>query len=71
MRLHFWGAPESPARRLWDIADKCDGMNGRTLCRLPALGLAMYTDRDPCPIEEALVALEKAVDDQGARRLGS
>ena len=38
MRLHFWDAPKSPARRLWDIVEKCGNMSGRTLRQLPALG---------------------------------
>ncbi len=48
------------------------GLSGRTLQRLPTLSLAMYARQDPCPIDEAFVALYKAVpvarQSQGQRR---
>lgn len=39
-------------------------LSGRTLCRLPVLALAMHIKRDPCTIDEALVALSKAVEEE-------
>lgn len=42
------------------------GLSGRTLRRLPALALALYTESDPCSMDEALYALSRAVDDEFA-----
>lgn len=39
-------------------------LSGRTLCRLPVLALAMHIRKDPCSIDEALVALSKAVEEE-------
>ncbi|MCJ1376729.1 hypothetical protein MMC20_007974 [Loxospora ochrophaea] len=63
MQLHFWLELASPARKLWDIAERSKGLSGRALRRLPILSLAMHTMKDPCPIEEALDALSQAVED--------
>ena len=38
-------------------------LSARSLRRLPAVSLAMYTRQDPCPIDEALRALAQAVDE--------
>lgn len=43
---------------------KKQNLSGRTLCRLPVLALAMHVRRDPCTIDEALVALSKAVEEE-------
>ena len=45
---------------------RVEGLSARTLRRLPALALALYTDRDPCSMDEALTALSQAVDDEFA-----
>lgn len=39
-------------------------LSGRTLHRLPMLSLATYAKQDPCPMDEALEALSRAVDDE-------
>ncbi|KAF2090825.1 AAA-domain-containing protein, partial [Saccharata proteae CBS 121410] len=61
MNVHLWDQPNSPAMRLWNIAQKCESMSGRSLRRLPALALAMHTFSDPCSIYEALEALSVEV----------
>ena len=40
-------------------------LSGRVLRRLPLQALAMYANDDPCTMEMALVALERAVMAQG------
>lgn len=40
------------------------GLSGRTLRRLPAVALALYTESDPCSLDDALAALSRAVDDE-------
>ncbi|KAF2764477.1 P-loop containing nucleoside triphosphate hydrolase protein [Teratosphaeria nubilosa] len=52
---------DSPARRLWALAQKCHGFSGRTLRRLPILGLAMYTWGGSVSLNDAVSALEAAV----------
>ncbi|KAI9739754.1 MAG: hypothetical protein M1834_006474 [Cirrosporium novae-zelandiae] len=37
-------------------------LSARTLRRLPALGIAMYSDKETCDLSEAIDALSKAVD---------
>lgn len=54
-----------------DIVLADQGLSGRTLRRLPALAIAMYTTSDPCPIEEALAALSRAVEDERNSRVRS
>ncbi|KAA6412170.1 MAG: pachytene checkpoint component Pch2 [Lasallia pustulata] len=73
MQLQYWRDqnPDSVARKLWAIAEKSDDISARTLRRLPALALAMYTNSDPCPIDEALTALSRAVEDERSSRLGA
>jgi pachytene checkpoint protein 2 len=41
VRLGFVDKPESAGFRVWVLAQKCHGLSGRTLRRLPVLGLAM------------------------------
>ena len=43
MRVRLIDSPQSPGRRVWAIAEQCQGLSGRTLRRLPILALAMYT----------------------------
>ncbi|KAI4125609.1 MAG: hypothetical protein LQ347_005312 [Umbilicaria vellea] len=79
MQLYYFRDrnPNAVPRMLWDIAEKSDvvlddqGLSGRTLRRLPALAIAMYTTSDPCPIEEALAALSRAVEDERNSRMRS
>ena len=61
-RLH--SQPDSPSSRVWALARKCEGFSGRTLRRLPILGLAMYTGVGNCSINEAVAALEAAVNQE-------
>lgn len=52
----------SPSCRVWTLAQKCRGFSGRTLRRLPILGMAMYTWGSDCSLHDALLALEAAID---------
>ena len=56
----------SPGQRIWLLAQKCQGLHlsGRTLRRLPVLGLAMYTWGGEVGLEEAVEALERAVEEE-------
>ncbi|KAM0722028.1 hypothetical protein Q7P37_002954 [Cladosporium fusiforme] len=56
----------SPGQRIWALAQKCQGLrlSGRTLRRLPVLGLAMYTWGGKVGMAEAVGALEKAVEEE-------
>ena len=56
--------PQSPAERVWALAQTCEGFSGRTLRRLPILGLAMYTWGGDCSLGTAVSALEKAVEQE-------
>lgn len=58
--------PLSPGQRIWELARKCEGLclSGRTLRRLPMLGLAMYTWGGHIRMNEAIGALEKAVGEE-------
>ncbi|KAK7542455.1 pachytene checkpoint protein 2 [Phyllosticta citribraziliensis] len=53
----------SPAIRLWKISERCEGMSGRALRRLPANALAMYTYSNPVELGALLDALERAMMD--------
>lgn len=56
----------SPGQRIWLLAQKCQTLrlSGRTLRRLPVLGLAMYTWGGEVRLEEAVGALERAVEEE-------
>lgn len=60
--------PSSTGQRIWQLAQKCQGLSlsGRTLRRLPVLGLAMYTWGGEVGMHEAVGALEKAVAEEVA-----
>ena len=64
MQLKFANHASSPACRVWDLALKCQGFSGRTLRRLPILGLAMYTWGGNCSLQDAVSALEAAIDQE-------
>ncbi|KAI5308086.1 hypothetical protein KEM55_006618, partial [Ascosphaera atra] len=64
MLLWYQIFPESVPKKLADIARKSEGLSGRTLRRLPALALVLYTSRTVCSIGQALEALEKAVEEE-------
>jgi len=63
MKVRLINAPESPGR-VWVIAQKCRGFSGRTLRRLPILGLAMYTWGGTCSLDDAVTALGAAVEQE-------
>lgn len=58
----------SLGQRIWLLAQKCQGLHlsGRTLRRLPVLGLAMYTWGGEIRLEEAVGVLERAVEEEVA-----
>lgn len=56
-------ALSSPAIRLWRISERCEGMSGRALRRMPANALAMYTYFNPVELGALLDALERTVMD--------
>jgi SpoVK/Ycf46/Vps4 family AAA+-type ATPase len=57
------GKKNLEAWKLWEIAEKCNGLSGRTLRRLPLLAVTMWTYCNPCPINDALEALSLVVDE--------
>lgn len=56
--------PQSPGFRVWALSKRCRGLSGRTLRRLPILGLAMYTWGGRLSLDDAVEALEKAVEQE-------
>jgi pachytene checkpoint protein 2 len=64
LQVKFLHQASSPAYRVWDLAKRCHGLSGRTLRRLPILGLAMYTWGGRVGVDEAVTALEKAVEQE-------
>lgn len=64
MMVEYYDQPEASCRRLWDLARKCVGFSGRTLRRLPILGLAMFTWGGNCSVDSAITALDNAVDQE-------
>lgn len=58
--------PSSLGQRIWILAQKCQDLqfSGRTLRRLPVLGLAMYTWGGRVDMSEAVGALERAVEEE-------
>lgn len=58
--------PLSPGQRIWELAQKCERLclSGRTLRRLPMLGLAMHTWGGHIWMNGAIGALEKAVGEE-------
>jgi hypothetical protein len=67
VNVHLWDQPEAPGSKLWAIAQKCQGLSGRALRRLPFLALAMYTYREECSVGEGLEALQLAVSEEVGR----
>lgn len=53
-----------PGWRVLELSKKCEGFSGRTLRRLPILGLAMYTWGGNCSLSDAVSALEAAIDEE-------
>jgi GTPase SAR1 family protein len=67
VNVHLWDQPEAPGSKVWVIAQKCRGLSGRTLRRLPFLALAMYTYREECSVSEGLEALQLAIAEEAKR----
>ncbi|KAK1823139.1 hypothetical protein LTR12_002442 [Friedmanniomyces endolithicus] len=68
VQIHLMDPSQShtPGHRVWALASqKCAGFSGRTLRRLPILGLAMYTwGGESVTLDEAVAALEAAVEQE-------
>ncbi|KAK5124835.1 hypothetical protein LTR16_003448, partial [Cryomyces antarcticus] len=64
MNIHLWNQPHSPARKLWHLAQRSEGVSGRTLRRLPFLALALHTYSETCDLNEALAALDLAINEE-------
>ena len=62
--MHWTTRPQSPGSRVWDLSQKCHGLSGRTLRRLPILGLAMHTWGGNVSLNDAVSALEAAVEQE-------
>ena len=52
---------DSPASLLEKMAIRCKGLSGRALAALPQDSLSLYSNTYPCPILDALAALEKGI----------
>ncbi|KAK4561007.1 hypothetical protein LTR86_004962 [Recurvomyces mirabilis] len=63
-QLYHLSNVQSAGARVWSIAQQCQGFSGRTLRRLPILGLAMYTWGGQISLQDAISALEAAVDQE-------
>ena len=61
--LRFGKSSSHPAIRLWRIAQRCVGLSARTIERLPMMSLVQRSHEDlwPCPLNEALDALERSI----------
>ena len=61
--LRFGKGSSHPSIRLWRIAQRCVGLSARTIERLPMMSLVQrsYEDLWPCPLNDALDALERFV----------
>ncbi|KAM3415060.1 hypothetical protein BST61_g10195 [Cercospora zeina] len=64
MQIAYHDQPQAACQRLWAIARKCEGFSGRRLRRLPIHGLAMYTWCSTYSLDDAVTALEAAVDEE-------
>lgn len=64
LKVESLDRPELVGGRVWALAEKCVGFSGRTLRRLPILGLAMYTWGGSCSLHDAITALESAVEQE-------
>ena len=66
--LRFGPAAPHPAVALWRLARRCTDLSARALERLPLLSLVQRDAADawPCPLDEALAALERVVEQEVA-----
>ncbi|KAL1304626.1 hypothetical protein AAFC00_003591 [Neodothiora populina] len=54
--------PDHPVQMLAALAQKCKGISGRKLKKLPLLSITKYTWGDNCPLDDALAAMKRAVE---------
>ncbi|KAK4951984.1 hypothetical protein LTR10_009904 [Elasticomyces elasticus] len=65
VQIELMDKPQSAGYRVWALAQRCEGFSGRTLRRLPILGLAMYTwGGESVTLDDAISALEAAVNQE-------
>ena len=66
--LRFGPVSDHPAVRLWRIAQRCTQLSARTIERLPMLSLVQRSVNDqwPCPLDEAISALGRVVEQEVA-----
>ncbi|EZF32708.1 Pachytene checkpoint protein 2 [Trichophyton interdigitale] len=64
MQLWYQLFPSSIPKQLADIAQVSVGLSGRSLRRIPALSLVLYTSYEVCTIDQALVALKRGVEEE-------
>ncbi|PGH10628.1 hypothetical protein AJ79_05342 [Helicocarpus griseus UAMH5409] len=62
MVLWYQLFPESIPKQLADVAEASVGLSGRSLRRLPALSLVLYTDGTACSAGQAVQALGRGVE---------
>ncbi|EEQ32677.1 thyroid hormone receptor interactor 13 [Microsporum canis CBS 113480] len=56
--------PESIPKQLADISQMSVGLSGRSLRRIPALSLVLYTSYEVCTVDQALAALRRGVEEE-------
>ncbi|EFR03555.1 pachytene checkpoint protein 2 [Nannizzia gypsea CBS 118893] len=64
MQLWYQLFPSSIPKQLADIARMSVGLSGRSLRRIPALSLVLYTSYEVCPIDQAIAALKRGVKEE-------
>ncbi|EER29833.1 ATPase, AAA family protein [Coccidioides posadasii C735 delta SOWgp] len=64
MALWYRLFSRSIPKRLENIAEASVGLSGRTLRRIPALSLVLYTTGACCSVDEAVDALEQGVEEE-------
>ena len=56
------------AKKLATVAEKCDGLSGRALRKIPLLAHACFIQRSSCTLEDFVAALSSAVDRESVVR---
>ena len=64
--LNLANLPDSAPRKLQKLAQKAEGLSGRTLRRLPILALTKYTDDELCDVHDLLEALKQVITEEKA-----
>ncbi|TQB74400.1 hypothetical protein MPDQ_004893 [Monascus purpureus] len=70
MLLNYQMFPAAVPKKLADLAKESEGLSGRTLRRLPALSLVLYTHCTLCSVSKALEALGAGIAAEGQARAG-